>query len=233
MSPLGEMRLSSVNVGRKEPIWSARRSGTTGIFKRPVEGPVEVRSRGLSGDHISDTENHGGPDQAVYVYGEPDYAWWSEELGRQLPAGAFGENLAISGLESAEACIGDRMRVGTVVLEVTAPRIPCVTLATRMGDPSFVRRFRRAERPGLYCRVIEAGQVRKDDRVTIERYEGEAVPAVELFRDFFDPRPRESTVRRHLAAPLAVRARIQKERQLQELLAPDEGTPAPREESLL
>lgn len=231
MSPLGEMRLSSVNVGREEPLGNGKRSGTTGIFKRPVQGPVDVTFAGVLGDHISDTENHGGADQAVYVYGEPDYAWWSEELGRELPAGAFGENLTISGLRSSEACIGDRMRVGSVVLEVTAPRIPCVTLATRMGDPSFVRRFRRAERPGLYCRVIEAGQVRQDDRVTIERYEGEAVPVVELFRDFFDPQPGESKIRRHLAAPIAARARIQKERQLQEVLARDEGTPVLREEA--
>ena len=213
------MRLSSVNVGREEPLRNAKRSGTTGIFKRPVEGPVDVTTGGLFGDHISDTENHGGADQAVYVYGEPDYAWWSGELGRDLPAGTFGENLTLSGLQSAEARIGDRMRVGTVVLEVTAPRIPCVTLAARMGDPAFVRRFRRAERPGLYCRVIEAGRVRAGDQVTLERHEGEAVLAIEIFRDFFDPRPSEGTIRRHLAAPIAVRARRDKERQLEEVMA--------------
>jgi MOSC domain-containing protein YiiM len=214
-----EMLIASVNVGREERIRNGKRTGTTGIFKRPVEGPVDVTTSGLFGDHISDTENHGGADQAVYVYGEQDYAWWSEELGRDLAAGTFGENLTISGLESAEARIGDRMHAGTVVLEVTAPRIPCATLAARMGDPSFVRRFRRAERPGLYCRVIQAGRVRTGERVTLERYEGEAVPAVELFRDFFDPRPTEGTIRRHLAAPIAVRARRDKERQLQGVLA--------------
>lgn len=227
----GEMLLSSVNVGREERIRNGKRTGTTGIFKRPVEGTIDVTTGGLFGDHISDTENHGGADQAVYVYGEPDYAWWSGELGRTLPAGTFGENLTISGLESAQARIGDRMQVGTAVLEVSAPRIPCATLAARMGDPSFVRRFRRAERPGLYCRVIEAGPVRAGDRVTLERHEGEAVLAIELFRDYFDPRPAEGAIRRHLAAPIAVRARRDKERQLAEVLA-QEAAPARREESL-
>ena len=100
-----------------------------------------------------------------------------------------------------------------------------------MGDPTFVRRFRRAERPGLYCRVIEAGRVRAGERVTLERYEGAAVLAIEIFRDFFDPRPSERAIRRHLAAPIAVRARRDKVRQLEELLA-REAAPARREESL-
>lgn len=215
-----EMRLLSVNAGRERPIANAKRSGVTGIFKRPVRGPVEIGVEGLAGDTISDTENHGGPDQAVYVFGEPDYAWWSEELGRDLPPGTFGENLTIRGLESAGLLVGDRLLVGAaVVLEVTAPRIPCVTLAARMGDPAFLKRFRRAERPGVYCRVLCGGQVEAGDGVKLRRYGGEGVPAVELFRDFFDPSGSERRIRRHLAAPIAARARVEKERQLEELAA--------------
>ncbi len=213
------MRLLSVNVGREEPIGNAKSSGRTGIHKRSVGAPVRITSGGLAGDAICDTENHGGADQAVYVFGAPDYDWWSEELGRDLSPGTFGENLTIAGLESAELCVGDRLRVGSVLLEVTAPRIPCVTLAARMGDPSFVKRFRRAERPGVYCRVIEEGRVRAGDSVTLERHRGEPLPAIEMFRDFFCPDPSEATIRRHLAAPVAVRDRVAKERQLEELLS--------------
>ena len=213
------MRLLSVNVGQARPIRNAKRSGETGIFKNPVDTSVRVTSGGLAGDAICDTENHGGADQAVYVFGAPDYDWWSEELGRNLPPGTFGENLTIAGLESAGLSIGDRLRVGSAVLEVTAPRIPCVTLATRMGDPSFVKRFRRAERPGVYCRVIEEGWMRAGDIATLERYRGETLPAIEMFRDFFRPDPSEATIRRHLAAPVAVRDRAAKERQLEELLS--------------
>ncbi len=213
------MQLFSVNIGRGQPLQNAKASGKTGIYKLPVSAPVQVTSNGLAGDAICDTENHGGVDQAVYVYGTPDYVWWSGVLGRELSPGAFGENLTITGLESARLCIGDRLHVGSVILEVTAPRIPCVTLAARMGDPSFVKRFREAERPGLYCRVIQEGDVQVGDPVTLERYRGETITAIELFRDFFSADLNEETIRRHLAAPIAVRARAEKEKKLGELLA--------------
>lgn len=213
------MRLLSVNVGIETPIEGAGKSGRTGIFKRGVDGPVAVTPLGLAGDTISDTENHGGVDQAVYLYGAPDYAWWSEELGREMLPGTFGENLTVSGLRSAECCIGDRFLVGSAILEVTAPRIPCSTLNARMGDRMFVKRFRRAERPGLYCRVVRGGEVRAGEAVELERYEGEYLLALELFRDFFDTETAESTLRRHLSVPIAVRARAQKEKQLERLVA--------------
>jgi MOSC domain-containing protein YiiM len=217
-----DLRVLSVNVGREERIEGAKTSGKSGIFKRPVESSVTITLNGLSGDEISDKENHGGVDQAVYLFGSPDYEWWSEELGRELEPGTFGENLTVSGLESAGMCIGDRFVVGPVVLEVTAPRIPCVTLAVRMGDPAFLKRFRRAERPGLYCRVIRPGEVAAGDRVRSEPYSGERVPAIEVFRAFFDPDPDVAVLRRHLAAPVAVRAREMDERRLARVLERDE-----------
>jgi MOSC domain-containing protein YiiM len=213
------LRLLSVNIGTETTIEGAGKSGRTGIFERGVEGPVAVTSLGLSGDTISDTDNHGVVDQAVYLYGAPDYAWWSEELGRELPPGTFGENLTFSGLRSAECCIGDRFLVGSAILEVTAPRIPCSTLRARMGDRMFVKRFMRAERPGFYCRVVRGGDVRAGDAVELERYEGENVLALELFRDFFDFKTSESALRLQLSVPIAVRARVHKERQLERLLA--------------
>jgi len=217
------VKLISVNVGEKRTIRKAKASGETGIYKVPTSEPVRVTRDGLAGDEISDKRNHGGPDQAVYVYGVPDYEWWSGMLGRELAPGTFGENLTIAGLESARLSIGDRLHAGSVVLEVTAPRIPCVTLAARMGDPAFVKRFRQAERPGLYCRVVEEGTVRAGVPVDVERYRGETIPAIEMFRDFFDPDPSEATIRRHLAAPIAHRARTMREAQLARLLARETG----------
>lgn len=223
------MRLFSVNTGRGRSIQNAKKSGKTGIYKLPVRGPVRIAASGLEGDEVCDLENHGGVDQAVYVYGTPDYVWWSEVLGGELDPGTFGENLTVTGLESARRCIGDRLRIGSVILEVTAPRIPCVTLAARMGDPAFLKRFREAERPGLYCRVIREGRVRTGDAITLEPYRGEKVTALEVFRDFFDPNPGEATIRRHLAAPIAIRARVEKEKQLEEIQAQRTGgTRAPR-----
>ncbi len=221
------MQLISVNIGQARPLQNAKASGKTGIYKLPVSAPVRVTRNGLTGDAVCDTQNHGGVDQAIYVYGAPDYAWWSEILERELAPGTFGENLTVSELESAQLCIGDRFHLGTVTLEVTAPRIPCVTLAARMGDPSFVKRFRSAERPGLYCRVIQEGYVRVGDKIILERYRGDAILATELFRDFYEPDLDEVRIRRHLAAPIALRARAAKEEQLRDLLVQrqDEAQP--------
>ncbi len=196
---------------------NAKDHGVTGIFKEPV-AEAEVSFLGLRGDTISDTENHGGPDQALYVYGVPDYEWWTAGLGHELPSGAFGENLTVTDLESGSIRIGDRLHIGEAILEITAPRIPCVTLAARMEDPAFVRRFRHAGRPGVYCRVIMEGVVRAGDDVIFESYRGETISAMEMFRDFFEPDASEETVRRHLAAPIAVRDRAERERQLAEIL---------------
>jgi MOSC domain-containing protein YiiM len=213
------LRLLSVNVGHASPIEGAGKSGRTGIFKRAVEGPVEILSSGLADDTISDTENHGGPDQAVYVFGAPDYAWWSDELGCELAPGTFGENLTVSHLQSARACVGDRLGIGPVVLEVTAPRIPCLTLAVRMGDPAFLKRFRRAERPGVYCRVVRGGEVRAGEPVAYAPYAGERVPVLEVFRAFFDGNPGEDVLRRQLSVPIAARARAAYEERLAGLSA--------------
>src|SRR5579872_5822711 len=119
------MRVVSVNVGKEQPIRGAKPSGKTGIYKMPSAAPVQVTPLGLEGDAIVDTENHGGLDQAVYVFTMPDYTWWSTHLGRPLAPGTFGENLTLSDLESATLRIGDRLQVGQVLLEITAPRIPC------------------------------------------------------------------------------------------------------------
>jgi MOSC domain-containing protein YiiM len=212
------MKLTSVNIGQERSILNAKASGKTGIYKLPVHTPVQVTSDGIPGDVICDTKHHGGPDQAIYIYGTADYQWWSHALGRELAPGTFGENLTISDLESAQVHVGDIFQVGGVSLQVTSPRMPCVTLAARMGDTAFKEQFRQAERPGLYCRVLKESQVQAGDSVSLERYRGETVTILEMYRDYYTPGLDEATLRRYLAAPISVRARLEKEKQLQKLL---------------
>ena len=211
------MRLVSVNVGKEQSIQNGKQTETSGIFKLPAAGPVEITPLGLVGDMVVDTKNHGGPDQAIYVYGTADYDYWSGELGKPVPPGAFGDNLTIGDLESAKFLIGDRLVIGEVTLEVAAPRIPCGTLAARMGDPQFVKRFRHAERPGLYCRVIQPGRVQAGADVAWVHYAGEPVPVVEIFRTYYDGQLTEAVLRHQLSAPLAIRARREKEEQLEKI----------------
>jgi len=201
------MRLVSVNIGEERQIKRAKSSGKTGIYKIPAAGPVQVTELGIPNDAIVDTQNHGGYDQAVYLYGTDDYEWWSNELGIQLGPGVFGENLTIEGLISARIRAGDRFSIGDVMLEATAPRIPCVTLAARMNDPQFVKRFTAAERPGVYCRVIKPGYLQAGDDVRFTAYTSETVSLLEMFRYFYVKNPPVEYLRRHLAAPTPVKDR--------------------------
>lgn len=217
------MQVIAVNVGKARPIANAKSSGVTGIFKEPQSGPVHIGPLGLAHDSICDTENHGGPDQAVYIFGTPDYAWWERELGRTLDVGTFGENLTISGLESAVFNLGDRLRVGPVLLEVTGARIPCVTLAARMGDPAFVKRFRHAERPGLYCRVIETGEVQAGDAVSVAPTQEPTENVITLFREFFAGKQTAERMRHLLTLPIDIRSRNYYEQELAKLTTVSEA----------
>ncbi|HVW18892.1 MAG TPA: MOSC domain-containing protein [Solirubrobacteraceae bacterium] len=157
----------SVNVGQIESI-GVQRAIYSAIMKRPVPGRVRVRGVNLDGDDQEDRENHGGPDQAVYAYSQESYAWWRARLdGWRLAAGTFGENLTTAGVEVDHAVIGTRWRVGTALLEVTAPRIPCYKLATRMGEPRFLKWFVQARRPGAYLRIVEEGELGAGDDVEL------------------------------------------------------------------
>jgi MOSC domain-containing protein YiiM len=213
------MNALSVNLGQERILQRKDRVERTGIFKFPTNEPVKVTKLGLEGDVIVSKKHHGGPDQAIYVYGAADYDWWSRELGMGMAPGTFGENLTISELESARFNIGDYLHIGEVILQVTAPRIPCNTFATRMRDRQWVKRFRYAERPGLYCRVINEGFVKTGNPVSIESYRGKTLSIIEMFRDYYDKNKSEETLRRHLEAPIAIRARRDIEKDLQRLLS--------------
>ena len=212
------MNLISVNLGQERILARKARLEKTGIFKVPTEPAVKVTRHGLEGDVIVSKRHHGGPDQAVYVYGGADYSWWMEELGKEVTPGTFGENLTIGELESARFHVGDYLHIGTVTLQVTSPRIPCGTFAARMNDPQWVKRFRYAARPGLYCRVIEEGYVRAGDPVLVEAYRGETISILEMYREYYDRDKSEATLRRQLNAPIAIRARRDLEKELQRLL---------------
>jgi MOSC domain-containing protein YiiM len=156
----------SVNVGPVAPF-RAGRATRSAIVKSPVSGRVAVRGVNLAGDDQSDRRVHGGPDQAVYAYARESYDRWETELGRPLDNGLFGENLTLRGVVVDEAVIGERWAIGSAVLEVTAPRIPCLKLATRMDDPRFVKRCAAARRPGAYLRIVGEGELEAGDAVEI------------------------------------------------------------------
>ena len=207
------MRVVSVNAGSAELMRIGARTVSTGIRKGPVEHGY-AGTLGLAGDVVADVENHGGFDQALYLYSSDDYAFWAGELGSELAPGTFGENLTLSSFGEEPVRIGTRFRIGSALVEVTAPRIPCSVFATRMGEPNWVKRFADARRPGLYVRVLESGEVAAGDPV--QRIGGgEGNPTVvDLMDVWYDKEPDPELLERLLASPLAERARANVENKL-------------------
>jgi MOSC domain-containing protein YiiM len=145
------------------------RAWSTGFFKEPVGGPVRVTPTGLNGDEQADRMNHGGPDKAVLAYSADHYPGWRTELGMpELPFGAFGENLTVSGLTEADVCVGDVWRAGEVVFEVSQPRQPCWKLARRWRVKALPAVVIRTGRSGWYLRVLTEGELAAAAEMTLE-----------------------------------------------------------------
>jgi len=157
----------SVNVGRAREFEYNGRPAKSAIWKSPVVGRIAVRGVNLVGDDQADRKAHGGPDKAVYAYAAEDARWWGQEIGRSLGHGEFGENLTTEGIEVNDALIGERWAIGSTVLEVAEPRIPCWRLGVRMNDKMFPRRFTEALRPGAYLRIVAEGEVGAGDAIRV------------------------------------------------------------------
>ena len=163
-------RVVSVNVGRPTDLTVKGRTRKTGIFKEPQEGRVPIRGVTVGDDVQIETKHHGGTYKAVYAYAAEDYHWWSEELGIVLSAGTFGENITTEGLDLTGALIGEQWRVGTAIIEVSDPRLPCSTLAARMREldvKAFAKRFAAARRFGPYFLIVEEGDVAAGDPIEV------------------------------------------------------------------
>jgi MOSC domain-containing protein YiiM len=158
--------------------------GVTAIDKRPVTEPLRVRPLGLYGDVQADRKHHGGLSKALYAYSDEDAGFWSDELGRDIPPGLFGENLRTSGLDVNGAEIGERWRIGDdLVVEVTCPRTPCATFQRRMRIPQWVKRFSVAVRPGAYLRIVHSGTIAAGDTIEVLSRPGHGVSVASWFAD--------------------------------------------------
>ncbi|MEU0517436.1 MOSC domain-containing protein [Streptosporangium sp. NPDC006007] len=192
------MRVITVNVGLVVDAAWAGKLNRTAIDKSAVDGRVRVEDNGLAGDERGDQVNHGSSDQAVYSYAREDYDWWQEELGRELRDGQFGENLTTEGIDVNGAMLGERWRIGTALLEVTRPRVPCVVFRNWMGEQGWMKRFTQVGRVGAYLRVIERGELGRGDTIEIVARPDNSVTVTEAFRAYHGDK---ELMRRLLASP--------------------------------
>jgi len=194
------MRVVSVNVGLPRTVRWKGRDVTAGIFKEPVEDRVPLRRLNLDGDRQADLSVHGGAATAVCAYPLEHYAFWREELGKELAFGAFGENLTVEGLPlEEEVAVGDRFRVGPAELVVTQPRLPCYKLGLRFGREDIVKRFLASRRTGYYLAVEVEGDVGAGDHVETVARDPAPIPVAEITRVYTSDRDDRATIERLIA----------------------------------
>ncbi len=158
----------AVLVGRAVPF--TRPGSFSAIDKRPVAGAVQVGPQGIDGDEQGDRRVHGGPDKAVHVYASEHYGNWRADLGAMpilRSPGSFGENLNTAGVTERNLCLGDRLRVGSVLFEISQARQPCWKLNDRFGVPDMARRVQASRRTGWYFRVLETGEISAGDSISL------------------------------------------------------------------
>ena len=201
------MKLVSINVSPPKDVPYRGETLYTGIYKQPVSGRVMLRQLNLDGDGQADLEAHGGHDKAVYAYPHEHYTYWSRELGRtDFSFGQFGENFTTEGMLEHEVCIGDVYRIGGAIVEVTQPRAPCYKLAHKMGMPTFVKLFTKAERIGFYMAVVQEGEVGAGDSITRIMPGPEQMTVRELFHLLFFDKKNVAQARRALRIPALAEA---------------------------
>jgi MOSC domain-containing protein YiiM len=180
------MKLVSINVSPPIKIIHNNKTIMTGIFKKPVEGPVYASELNLAGDGQADLKNHGGVDKAIYAYSYDHYVYWERTLNRHdFDYGQFGENLTVSGLDESKLYIGDQLQAGEAIFTITQPRVPCFKLGIRFGDKHMPKKFMQAALTGIYLKVVKEGYLQAGDDLNVIKQDENRVSVKNLFTAFY------------------------------------------------
>ena len=194
------MKLVSLNISPGRKVEHDGKTVGTGIFKEPVDGPIQATRLTLEGDRQVDLRYHGGEHKAIYAYPLEHYSLWSERINRtDLSPGQFGENFTTEGLLETDVHIGDQFRIGEILVEVTQPRVPCFKLGLRMGDPTFTKLFFKSELTGFYLRVLEEGPVKKGDSIESVFNHPEAISVQHIYHLHFRDSQNKEEIKRALS----------------------------------
>jgi MOSC domain-containing protein YiiM len=177
------MKLISVNTGLPREVTWHGMTVSTGIFKEPVAGRVALRKLNLDGDRQADLTVHGGEFKSVYCYSLVHYDFWKAQLpGKDLPLAIFGENFTTDGLLENSVHLGDQFSVGSALVVVTQPRLPCYKLGIRFQADDMVKRFLASARTGFYLAITRGGEVGAGDEMKLIARDPNAVPVSEITR---------------------------------------------------
>ena len=176
-------------TGLPKLISDDRGTWTSSIDRERIETPVAVLLHGLAGDKVTQPY-HGGPGAAICVHLSEHYAFWNTRFGMDLKAGSVGENITLGNITEDQICVGDQYTLGTAMVQVSGPRVPCANLARRIGRADWVKLTIRENRTGFYLRVLEPGVVQAGDRWSLVGRENEAGSILAINRCMyleFDP----------------------------------------------
>jgi MOSC domain-containing protein YiiM len=191
--------LISIQVGTPRTVHTENQEVSTGIFKSPVSGRLHLHWLNLDGDRQADLSVHGGRDKAVYAYPSEHYPFWENELpGVELPWGAFGENFTTAGLLENTVCLGDQFRIGTAMVVVTQPRLPCFKLNLKFERHDMIKRFLASRRSGFYLRVLHEGEVSAGDEIVQVHHDENRVSITDAMRIYLNEAPSNELIERAL-----------------------------------
>ena len=162
------MKVLSVNIGKRKKIQWKNKTVETGIYKKPVDMAIFLGAEDVEDDHVVDRKHHGGKDMAVYAYTKNHYAYF-QKLYPEITFynGIFGENLTLSNLFETEVQIGDIFQIGEAIIQVSQPRFPCFKLGLVFGTQKIVKQFLNSSYCGFYFRVLQKGNVQKNDPIIL------------------------------------------------------------------
>ncbi len=193
-------RVTSVNLGQPREIETPRGIIVTAIFKSPVSGRIPVRGHNLLGDRQADLSVHGGPNKAIYAYASEHHQYWQSTLNREIVSGNFGENLTTEGLLESEVQIADTYRIGTAILKVTQPRMPCFKLNLRFDLHTMVKLFWQSGFSGIYFGIVEEGDIAAGDPIELLERPPSSVTIAEVVEAYKGDN--DELIDRVLASPL-------------------------------
>ena len=190
-------KILSINVSLPEEIDFEGQKVTTGIFKKPIEGRIMLRTLNLDGDKQADLTVHGGPDKAVYAYPIEHYEFWRKVYpDMEMPNGMFGENFTIEGLMESEVSVGDAFEIGSSKVIATQPRMPCYKLGVKFGRMDVLKKFLASGRSGIYFKVLEEGEVGAGDSIVQIKNDTNRVGISDIVRLYASDREDIKTMRR-------------------------------------
>jgi len=97
--------------------------------------------------------------------------------------------------------VGDRFRIGSAVVMVRQPRMPCYKLAAKFQRDDMIERFLRSGRSGFYFSVEQEGEVGEGDSFELISQESEGVTIAEMNRLFFREKYNRDLLEKAIATP--------------------------------